>query len=99
MARRDGNFALAAELWESILGSSREGLEAYEQLAIYCERHARDAARAISLSQRALAELRNASRLGLVNSIAYRKSRARWEHRLNRLERKNKQSRLDARGI
>ena len=57
MARRDGNFTLAAELWESILGNSREGLEAYEQLAIYCERHARDAARAISISRRALTEI------------------------------------------
>ncbi len=99
MARRDGNFSLAAELWESILGNSREGLEAYEQLAIYCERHARDAARAISLSRRALAEIRNASRLGLLTPVAYRKSRARWEHRLKRLERKTQQPRLDARGI
>ncbi|MGH9758809.1 MAG: ribonuclease H-like domain-containing protein, partial [Candidatus Acidiferrales bacterium] len=99
MARRDGNFALAAELWESIVGSSREGLEAYEQLAIYCERHSRDAARAISISRRALAELRNSNRLGQVNSVAYRKTRARWEHRLKRLERKTKQPRLDARGI
>ena len=98
MARRDGNFTLAAELWESILGNSREGLEAYEQLAIYCERHARDAARAISISRRALTELRDASRLGLLTPGAYRQSRARWEHRLARLERKTKQPRLDARG-
>lgn len=98
MARRDGNFALAAELWESILGNSREGLEAYEQLAIYCERHTRDAARAISISRRAMEELRNASRLGLITSTVYRKIRGRWEHRLKRLERKTKQPRLDARG-
>ncbi|MGH9756276.1 MAG: ribonuclease H-like domain-containing protein, partial [Candidatus Acidiferrales bacterium] len=96
MARRDGNFALAAELWESILGSSREGLEAYEQLAIYFERHSRDAARAISISRRALAELRNASRLGHVNSTAYRKARARWEHRVARLKRKGGETLLDA---
>ncbi len=37
LAKRDGDFALACELWRSSLGNSRQGYEAYEQLAIYYE--------------------------------------------------------------
>ncbi len=42
LAKRDGDLSLARELWESTLGLSKEGLEAYEQLAIYYEHHARE---------------------------------------------------------
>ena len=35
LAKRDGDLARARELWESALGNSREGYQAYEQLAIY----------------------------------------------------------------
>ena len=42
-----------------MLGNSREGFEAYEQLAIYYERHAREPHRAAVWSRKkALAELR-----------------------------------------
>ena len=39
LAKREGDLTLARDLWKGMLGSSREGLEAYEQLAIYYERH------------------------------------------------------------
>src|SRR5260370_33432956 len=42
LAKREGDFALACELWKSALGNSRQGYEAYEQLAGYYEHKARD---------------------------------------------------------
>ncbi len=42
LAKRDGDTDLARELWGSMLGNSREGYEAYEQLAIYFEHQARE---------------------------------------------------------
>ena len=89
LAKRDGDFALALELWEGILGNSPEGLEAYEQLAIYYEHRARQPHRAAAFAKKALLELRRANRLGLVGSAYYRKRRERFERRLNRLERKS----------
>jgi hypothetical protein len=88
LAKREGDFSLARKLWESMLGNSREGLEAYEQLAIYYEREAREPHRAASLSRAALTELGRANRLGTIAAAAYRQGRARFEHRLARLERK-----------
>jgi hypothetical protein len=88
MAKREGDFARARELWESVLGNSREGFEAYEQLAIYYERHAREPHQAVSITKKALTELRRANRSGAVAASLYRRSRARFERRLSRLERK-----------
>jgi uncharacterized protein len=89
LAKRDGDFALALTLWEGMLGDSREGLEAYEQLAIYYEHRAREPQRAAALAKKALLELRNASRLGTIAATAYRERRTRFEQRLARLERKS----------
>ena len=89
LAKRDGDFALALQLWESMLGSSREGLEAYEQLAIYYEHRAREPHRAAALAKKALLELRSANRLGTIASADYRERRRRFEQRLARLERKS----------
>jgi hypothetical protein len=88
LAKREGNFTLARELWEKILGNSREGFEAYEQLAIYYEHLARQPHRAAELARQALAELRAANRLGTITPVAFRQRRARFEQRLARLERK-----------
>jgi tetratricopeptide (TPR) repeat protein len=46
LAKRQGDFQLACELWKNALGNSRHGYEAYEQLAIYYERTARNPERA-----------------------------------------------------
>ena len=88
MAKREGDFARARELWESMLGNSREGFEAYEQLAIYYERHAREPHQAVSITKKALTELRRANRTGAVAASLYRRRRARFQRRLSRLERK-----------
>jgi uncharacterized protein len=97
LAKRDGDFELARELWEGMLGDSREGLEAYEQLAIYYERHVREPHRAAALARKALAELRNTNRLGTIAPAVCRQRRAQFEKRLARLERKAGRSLLDAR--
>jgi len=89
LAKRDGDFALALELWEGILGNSREGLEAYQQLAMYYEHRARQPHRAAALAKKALLELRSANRLGLITSAYYRERRKHFEQRLARLERKS----------
>jgi hypothetical protein len=90
LAKRDGNHELACQLWEKMLGDSREGFEAYEQLAIHYERRAREPDRAAELARKALAELRRANRLGTIAASAFRQKRERFEKRLARLERKGR---------
>lgn len=96
LAKREGDHALARELWEGMLGNSREGLESYEQLAIYYEHRAREPHRAAALARQALADLRRANRLGTIAPSAYRQQRTRFERRLTRLERKTGRSLLDS---
>jgi hypothetical protein len=96
LAKRGGDLRQARELWEKMLGNSREGLEAYEQLAIYHEHRARDPHVARALVRRALAELGKAERSGIMAPGARRQSRARFERRLARLERKMGRMLLDA---
>jgi len=96
LAKREGDHALACELWEKMIGASREGLEAYEQLAIHYERRARTPQRAAELVRKALADLRRANRLGLIASGAYAQGQARFERRLERLQRKAVSGLLDA---
>ena len=95
LAKRDGNHDLACQLWEKMLGNSREGFEAYEQLTIHYERRAREPHRAAELARKALTELRRANRLGTIAAPAYRQKRERFEKRLARLERKGRTGLLD----
>ncbi len=88
LAKRDGDLAFARELWESTRGNSRAGYEAYEQLAIYFEHEAREPRQALAIAREALAELRRANQVGTIAPAAYRRTKARFEHRLARLERK-----------
>ena len=88
LAKRERDFPLASSLWEKLLGDSREGLDAYEQLAIYYEHHARQPERAASLVQEAVTELRKALGGGRIEPGRYRRTQARFEHRLARLTRK-----------
>jgi hypothetical protein len=88
LAKRAGDHSAAIGHWEKLLGSSREGLEAYEQLAIYHERRARQLQRAAEIAREALAEIRRAHRAGLIASHIHVRARARFERRLARLERK-----------
>ena len=71
-----------------MLGNSREGLEAYEQLAIHYERQAREPQRAAVLVRRALAELRPPSQIAGLSAAALRRYRSDFERRLQRLERR-----------
>jgi uncharacterized protein len=95
LAKREGDIDLARSLWEGMLGNSREGFEAYEQLAIYYEHRAREPHRAAELARQALLGLRKANRLGTISPAAYREYRLRFEQRLARLERKSASILLD----
>jgi tetratricopeptide (TPR) repeat protein len=96
LAKRQGDHDLAHRLWEAMLDSSREGLEAYEQLAIHYEHRARESHRAAALVRRALVELRRANRLGTIAPSTCKGWRLRFQQRLARLERKAGRSLLDA---
>jgi len=88
LAKRDRDFDRARELWESMLGNSREGYEAYAQLAIYYEHEARNAELALAITRDALAQLRRANQLAMIAANQYRASKLQFEHRRLRLERK-----------
>jgi uncharacterized protein len=89
LAKRDGDFVLARELWEKMLGNSREGYEAFEELAVYFEHRVRQPQNAVVIVRKALDELRLANRLGTIQSGLYCQLKAQFEHRLLRLERKS----------
>jgi uncharacterized protein YprB with RNaseH-like and TPR domain len=95
LAKRDGDFFRACELWRCALGNSRQGYEAYEQLAIYHEHKARDPHQAREVVRQALDELGRANHTGAITPGAYREIRARFEHRMVRLERKIRGPLLD----
>jgi len=96
LAKRDGDFELACDLWNGALGNSRQGYEAYEQLAIYYEHKARDPERALLVVRQAAEELRRAIQIGDIAPGAYREIKARFDRRMVRLERKNHRPLLDA---
>src|ERR1700723_3393058 len=93
LAKTERDYPLALELWNSILGNSREGLEAYEQLAIYYEHESGETARAAVLVRAALGELRKSGRTGLISAAQHRQYQARFERRLVRLEHTEKAGR------
>jgi uncharacterized protein YprB with RNaseH-like and TPR domain len=96
LAKRQGDFELACELWKDALGNSRHGYEAYEQLAIYYERKARDPEQALEIVKQALDELRRAIRVGDIAPGPYREIKARFDHRMERLGRKSQRPLLDS---
>jgi tetratricopeptide (TPR) repeat protein len=57
LAKRQGDFKLPCELWQGALGNSRQGYEAYEQLAIFYESKARDFKKAREVVGQALDQL------------------------------------------
>jgi uncharacterized protein YprB with RNaseH-like and TPR domain len=98
-AKREGDFELACELWKDALGNSRHGYEAYEQLAIYYEHKARDPEQSRQIVGQALNELRRANQTGDIAPGAYREFRARFDRRMERLERKSRRPLLDAMSV
>jgi tetratricopeptide (TPR) repeat protein len=95
LAKRQGDFKLACELWNTALGNSRHGYEAYEQLAIYYEHTARDPARARQIVQQALDQLRDAIQVGDIAPGPYREIKAKFDRRMERLEHKSRRPLLD----
>lgn len=92
LAKRDGDLARACELWQGVLGTSREGYEAYEQLAIHYEHQLRDIPQALAITREALARLRRARQLGTVPVGTYKNAKTRFELRRARLERKSRRA-------
>jgi len=99
LAKREGDFDLACELWKDALGNSRHGYEAYEQLAIYYEHKAHNPEQAQQVVREAIDELRRAIQTGDIAPGAYREIKARFDRRMVRLERKSSRPFLDALAI
>jgi len=95
LAKREGDFEVACELWKDAVGNSRHGYEAYEQLAIYYEHKARDPEQAQQIVRQAVNELRRAFQVGDLMPGAYREFKARFDRRMERLERKSRKPLLD----
>jgi uncharacterized protein YprB with RNaseH-like and TPR domain len=96
LAKRQGDFDLACELWKGAVENSRHGYEAYEQLAIYYEHNAGDLEQARQHVRHALDELQRAVEADNIRPGPYREIKARFDHRMARLERKSKRPLLDA---
>jgi uncharacterized protein len=96
LAKREGDFELACELWKEALGNSRHGYEAYEQLATYYEHKVRNPDQARQIVQQALNELRRAIQVGDIAPGPYREIKGRFDYRMERLERKSKRPLWDA---
>ena len=96
LAKRQGDFQLACELWQDALGNSRHGYEAYEQLAIYYESKAREFEKARQVVEQALDQLDRAMQTGDIALSAYHEIKAKFDYRRQRLERKCKRPLFDA---
>jgi uncharacterized protein len=96
LAKREGDVPLALKLWESIVGNSREGLEAYQQLAIHYEHRTREPQRAAVLVRKALGELRPSNRHAGLSAALLRRYRSDFERRLQRLDRRAHPTKTDA---
>jgi uncharacterized protein YprB with RNaseH-like and TPR domain len=99
LAKREGDFDLACELWRDALGNSRHGYEAYEQLAMYYEHTARNSEQAQHIVGQAINELHRALQTGEITPGAYRELRAKFDRRHKRLQRKSQRPLLEALAI
>lgn len=99
LAKRQGDFDMACDLWKAAIGNSRHGYDAYEQLAIHYEHKAHDLERARQIVRQALDELRRAIQAGDIAAGSYREIKAKFDHRMRRLERKSKRPLLDGLAI
>ena len=97
LAKRAGELDLACALWKEALGNSRQGYDAYEQLAIHYEHKARDPEQARQIVRQAIDELCRANRAGEITPGAYREIKERFDRRMVRLERKPRRPLLEAR--
>jgi hypothetical protein len=65
-------------------------------LAIYYEHEAREPRQALAIARQALAQLSRAKQAGTIAEASYQRTKARFEHRLLRLERQAGRTLLDA---
>jgi uncharacterized protein YprB with RNaseH-like and TPR domain len=86
LAKRDGDLPLACSLWEDLSGETSEGLDAWEQLAMYYEHKAHQPEQALELTRAAIQGLGNAFQAGSVLPGKYRSMNVRLTRRLWRLE-------------
>ena len=88
MARREGDHARAAGIWEELLSSAEYGIEACERLAIYAERYKRNAGDAIGYTDLGLAKIGQQIRRERFVTARLMGFERRLEKRLERLRRK-----------
>ncbi len=96
LAKREGDFARATSLWMELRGMSREGLEAYVELAKYFEHRMRHPERAAELIGEALTELRRSRSIDLVSPARTGRWRIDFDKRLARLRNKCSTSQNEA---
>lgn len=98
LAKRRGDHANAAEIWEELVADPRDGAHACEQLSIYYERRTRDTSRATEFAKLGLAKIRRqrAAEVGASRDPYLAARLVRLERnftaRLERLERKSSRS-------
>jgi len=90
LAKRDCDFARAAELWHELSDSNEPSIEALQQLAIHYERRENDYIEAARLTRLALTELRRTFRLGLTRPARFEQLLSGLNRRLLRLETKSR---------
>jgi hypothetical protein len=96
LAKREGDFARATSLWMELRGISREGLEAYVELAKYFEHRMRRPKRAAELIAEALTELQRSRSIDFVSPARTGKWRTDLDKRLARLRNKCSTSQNEA---
>ena len=89
LSRRRRDYQGASRHWGQLLGDSRVGMEAYEQLAIFYEHHSCDLEMAARFTREALVRLQDDYQSGRIPPHQYRRLHAGFQHRLARLLRKS----------
>jgi uncharacterized protein YprB with RNaseH-like and TPR domain len=88
LAKRGQDYNLSNSFWEKLLGDTVEGLNAYEQLAIYYEHKARLPGKAALLVRESILKLQEAFRAGRISSGKYMQLYEKFQYRLARLNKK-----------
>jgi uncharacterized protein YprB with RNaseH-like and TPR domain len=89
LAKRGRDYKESNEFWEKLLGGDPEGLNAYEQLAIYYEHKERLPEKAAVLVRESIVKLQESFRAGRISSAKYMNLYGKFQHRLARLNKKN----------
>jgi uncharacterized protein len=85
IAKRERKYDISNAHWEKLIDGSAEGMNAYEQLAIYYEHHASQLQKAAALSREALVSLRESLRQGRLSVREYASWHSKFQRRLARI--------------